>query len=195
MRESPRNVKRFEKLSTYELVNFDDLDPEEQTAVLAARQQQRLSTEETYKVGACAISEDGKMAAVWNRVPGPDGHAEQFALRELYPQIPRGVEKKLKLLAIAGARPGEEVVRKSTPYDANVALEQIEWMRPCAKCLEYLHDRTANVEDVEILSLAATGQVIRTSLRSLLPTPHTSKSVRLEYSGQSANPGIDKNGK
>lgn len=175
-----RVAKRFETVSTFELVNFEDLDDDEKTAITAAIESQKQSKDEKYRVGAAMRDFDGHMVAIHNEEPGPNGHAEQNALRKLYGMIEPPHERKVKMLAMAGARKGEEVIRKDSPYEDNVELKDVEWMKPCPKCLEYIHDRTANVEDVKILSVAASGQIIRTSLRSLLPLPHTSFQVPLD---------------
>lgn len=172
-------VKRFEKTVMFELLDFEALDDEEKAAVSAALEAQKKSEDLKFQVGAAALAFDGTMVSTHNDIPGPHGHAEQRVLSKLYTILPAG-EKKLKLLAMAGAMPGEEVVRTDKPYTAEVGLDDVEWGKPCPKCLEYIHDRTANVPDVKILSVAATGQVMRTTLRSLLTSPHTSVQVPLD---------------
>ena len=210
-RQNLRDNPRFERAAIFELVNMEDLDHEERAAVDAALKAQTDSVDTTYRVGVAMVSEDGTLVFEHNETPGPDkhpeiaildklpdekdrrsvretlergirseGHAEMRTLNKLYRSIRVG-EKKLKIIALAGALAGEPVISQSEPYAADTELEEMEWMKPCGKCLEYIHDRTANVPDVKILSVAATGQVMRTSLRSLVPNPHTSMQVRLDH--------------
>lgn len=189
-------MQHYEKVSNFDLVNFEKLNPEEKVAVQAAIEAQKNSTDKKWRVGAAAVSSEGTMVAIHNEVPGSKGHAERNVLTRLYRSIGPGIEKKLKILAIAGAREGEQVIRKDVPYDSNAPMNDIEWMRPCPKCLEFIHDRTANVSDVEILAVADTGQVIRTSLRSLLPAPHTSFQIPVRFDGESFTfPTDEENGK
>lgn len=175
--EGEKGIRRFEKVSVFELVDFEHLDSEEQTAVNAALEIQKRSEDLKWRVGAAAVGQDGTTVAVHN--DGPQGHAEQRALSALYAALTG--KKELKMIALAGAEPGDPVMRRDIPYGETVEFEGVDWMKPCAKCLEYIHDRTANVPDVKILSVAITGQVMRTSLRSLLPSPHTSIQVPLDH--------------
>jgi cytidine deaminase len=169
-------VKRFEKMVSFELMNFEDLDQEEQAVVASAIAAQAQSEDKKFQAGAAARAYDGTMVATHNDIPGPHGHAEQRVISQLYEILKPG-HKKLKILALAAALPGEELIRKNEPHTENVALDEIEWAKPCGKCLEFMHDISANVDDVKILSVASTGQVMRTSLRSLITSPHTSVQV------------------
>lgn len=178
MRETPRPTgKRFEAVSVFELCAIEELSSEERDAVLSALEAQRGSTNPKWRVGATAVSESGVKVSTHNI--DEQGHAEQRVLSMLYAAV-QGPHKRLKIIALAGAQPGQEVIREGEPYGEHASLDDIEWMKPCAKCLEFIHDRTADVPDVEILSVAATGQVLRTSLRSLLPRPHTSVQVPID---------------
>ena len=60
---------------------------------------------------------------------------------------------------------------------------------PCGKCREFMHDRAANVEDVEVLSLAKNGMVYGTYLSNLYADPYTSKKVpvREKWPGSEQN--------
>jgi hypothetical protein len=53
----------------------------------------------------------------------------------------------------------------------------------CGKCLEFIHDCTSNVPDVDIILATVTGEILKTSLRSLYTKAHTSSRVPVKYSG------------
>lgn len=168
----------FEKVVRFELLDMGNLTHEEGTAVEAAIREQKLGVNKKFQVGAAACSYDGTMVSCRNDTPGPDWHAEQRALCNLYV---KSRDKRIKLIAMAGARPGEELIQNGVPqYCECTKLDDVCWAKPCGKCLEFIHDCTANVPDVTILSVAITGQVIRTSLRSLITAPHTSLRVPVE---------------
>jgi len=175
-------VRRFTRTIAFELIDLESLSLEERAAIEAALEEQKKSQNPKWRVGAAAVAEDGTMVAMHNDQPGPSAHAEQRVLGKLYAALPAG-KKRLRLIAIAGARIGEEVVRSDEPYGEDVSLDQIEWMRPCGKCLEFLHDCTDNIEDADFLSVTITGQVIKTTVHSLLTNPHTSFRVPVECVG------------
>ena len=130
----------------FEVVARNKLAPIERRAVRAALHEQKLSVNPKFQVGAAAVSYDGMLVSYRNDVVGPNWHAEQRVLSNLYAKIC--------------------------------------WAKPCGKCLEFIHDCTANVRDVDFLSVAETGQVIRTSLRSLITAPHTSLRVPVRRVGK-----------
>lgn len=51
-----------------------------------------------------------------------------------------------------------------------------------------MHDRAANVEDVEVLSLARNGMVYRSFLNTLYPNPYTSRKVPIRDEWPGAAP-------
>ena len=176
----------FQRTIRFELLDMCNLDDDEKRAVEGALHEQLQGVNKKFQVGAVAVSYDGTSVSVRNDTPGPDWHAEQRALCNLYA---KSKDKRLKLIAMAGARPGEQVVQEGVPrYCECIRFEEICWAKPCGKCLEFIHDCTANVEDVTILSVAVTRQVVRTSLRSLLTAPHTSMRVPIEQVGKTWHP-------
>lgn len=176
----------FTRKILFELVDKGDLSGQEQMAVEEALREQSRGVNRKFQVGAVAVGCDGTMASVRNDTPGPDWHAEQRALCNLYA---KSKVRRLKLIAMAGARPGEEVIQYGhKPYQEGMLFDDVCWAKPCGKCLEFIHDCTANVSDVGILSVAKTGQVVRTTLRSLITAPHTSLRVPVECVGNAWHP-------
>jgi cytidine deaminase len=172
-------VRRFRIEATFDLMDISSLSFDERGAVEAALAEQKKSDNPKWRVGVAALAENGQVVALHNKEIGPTNHAEQLTISEFYKQMPAG-KKNLKALALAGARVGEEVIRKN-PYDDDVELDKIEpsvWL--CGKCLEFIHDCTFNVSDVDILLVTITGEVLKTSLRSLFPKPHTSFTVPIK---------------
>jgi cytidine deaminase len=173
-------IRRFRVEATFDLMDVVSLSVAERSAVEVAIEEQKKSTNPKWRVGVAALAENGEIVAVYNPDIGPHHHAEQTAVSEFYRRMPVG-QKKLKALAVVGARLGENPVRRTELYEDNVELDQVEpsvWL--CGKCLEFIHDCTFNVKDVDILLLTITGQVLKTSLRSLFPKPHTSFTVPLK---------------
>lgn len=194
MRPIKTTVQRFVCEAIFELIDKESLSAEERIAIDAAIHEHDKSVNPKWRVGAAAVAEDGTMVSVHNNGGGTDGHAEQRVLTKLYGELEVG-KKKLKLIALAGARIGEDVVSIDKPYGDDITLDQIEWMRPCGKCLEFIHDCTFNVPDVAVLSVTVTGQIMRTSLRSLLTNPHTSFRVPIQVKDGKVHPvpSTDKN--
>jgi len=175
----PDKVRRFRIESMFDLMDISTLSSDERDAVEAALKQQQKSNNPKWRVGVAALSETGEIVSVYNKDLGPTGHAEQLAISEFYRLMPSG--SKIKALALAGAREGESVIRCDDPYGDDVTFDQIDcsiWM--CGKCLEFLHDCTFNTPDVTIILVTVTGEVLRTSLRSLFPRPHTSFTVPIK---------------
>ncbi len=173
-------IRRFRVEATFDLMHLASLSFDERNAVEAAIIEQKKSDNPKWRVGVAALAENGLIIPVYNKTTGPSNHAEQTAVSEFYKKMPVG-QKKLKALALAGAREGEEVIRCDAPYGEDVELDQVEpsvWL--CGKCLEFVHDCTFNVPDVDILLVTITGQVLKTSLRSLFPKPHTSFTVPIK---------------
>lgn len=165
----------------FEVVARNKLAPIERRAVRAALHEQKLSVNPKFQVGAAAVSYDGMLVSYRNDVVGPNWHAEQRVLSNLYA---KAKDKRVRLIAMAGARPDEKVISRRNPYVVGCRWGNICWAKPCGKCLEFIHDCTANVRDVDFLSVAETGQVIRTSLRSLITAPHTSLRVPVRRVGK-----------
>ena len=177
---------RFKPDALYEVLDLDLLVEQERLALVTAYDQQKKSTNPKWGVGAAAVAEDGTMVAIYNDAVGPSTHAEQRVLSELYRAL-RG-EKRMKILALAGARRGDPVVSRSEPYPVGTPFKQIDWVCMCGKCGEFVHDCTANVDDVVVLSFAVTGQVVRTSLRSMFTHLHTSFRVPIKFENGAVYP-------
>lgn len=169
----------------FEVVPRNSLTTTEKKAVRAALREQELSVNPKFQVGAAAVAHDGTLVSVRNDIVGPNWHGEQRALSGLYAKT---TDRRVKLIAMAGARPGENVISRRNPYVVGCNWGNICWAKPCGKCLEFIHDCTFNVPDVGFLSVAQTGQVVRTSLRSLITAPHTSLRVPIEKVGNSWHP-------
>jgi len=174
----PNKVQRFRIESTFDLMEISALSSDERDAVDAALREQLKSTNPKWQVGVGIGAATGEVIATYNQDLGPDKHAEQVAVSEFYHQLPPG--SQIKVLALAGAREGEKVIRCDTPYGDDVEFKDVDcsiWM--CGKCLEFVYDCSANVSDITIILVAVTGQVLKTSLRSLFPRPHSSFTVPL----------------
>ncbi|MES2203509.1 MAG: hypothetical protein V4474_04270, partial [Patescibacteria group bacterium] len=168
-------------------MKLSDLNPDERFAFDLAMEEQTKSTNPKWQVGAAAIAEDGTIVATHN-VLGPTQHAEQLVLGELYETLGTS-EKKLRAMVVVGAQEGQKVFRCDTPYGDDVELDEIEcsvWL--CGKCLEFMHDCTANVPDVDIILATVTGEILKTSLRSLYTKAHTSSRVPIRWLGSSLWP-------
>jgi cytidine deaminase len=182
--ERAKPQKEFISENIYELFNLEDLPEEERLAAQDALAAYRRSTNEEFRAGVAVVAEDGTRVAVHNEIAGPEGHAEMLAVAALYRTVSIRPEshRKLKLLALAASYPHEDIFNRTEPYGDDVSLTDIKneahW--PCGRCLKFLTDYTANSEDVTILTFAPTGQVIRTSLRTLHPMPHRPNRVPLE---------------
>jgi cytidine deaminase len=160
------------------LVDMEDLELDQQAAMRAALDVQRLSKNRKFMVGAAAVAFDGTLVRIHNGISGTTTHAEQLVVGSLYAKTR---SRAIKFLAIAGARKKEEVLRKNEQYVQGTPFAKIGWAKLCGKCLEYLHDCTGNVEDVVVGSYADSGQIVLTSTHALMPAPHISLRVPLEY--------------
>lgn len=164
-------LKKREKVSGY--VAPENLSDEQLKALALAMEERNKSQDTVFTAGVAAIDTNGNIVAVHN--DGPGGHAEQKAVTKLY-ALPDG-SKKLKCLVLVGGLPGEPTVKTTDPRIPRDAKPEDMCTLPCGKCREFMHDRTANVEDVEILSLANNGMVYSTYLHTLYPEPYTSRKV------------------
>ena len=189
MREEglPNAVRNLETPSQWQLFEIKDLPEEERVAVESAIAEYNRSTNEEFRAGACAVAENGTMVATHNEFrgenQGQEGHAEMLALAALYRAV-KPTEKKMKLLAFAGSAPEEDLVRIDKKYDKNVKFNDIEGESICGRCRKFISDFTGNYLSAKtgkdnpkdrgpiILMVAATGQVLRTDLRTLYPKPH-----------------------
>jgi len=184
-------VKEFKKESVFQLVELDSLPEEEKLAVMEAYAEQKRSKNPEFPAGAAAVAEDGTRVAKHNEYAGREGHAEQLAITALFRAVKLSPsERKLKMVALAASNPHTGVVHEEQPYDEDSTLSDVTWAKPCGHCLKFISDYAGNLlseetgkddlsKDVTILSLTATGQVMRTSLRSLLPAPHIPTQVSL----------------
>ncbi len=193
-----------QRLGTLE--NIDHLNGEERSAVLDAIAEAKKSQNIEFRAGATAVAMDGTKVALHNDKTEPgtgqQGHAEMLALSALY-RVVKPSEKKLKFLALAAAAPGEDVVREGMePYASDTPFEEMEFERPCGRCLKFLSDYTGNFisaetgkpdpqADIGILLVTKTGQIIRTSLKRLHPLPHLPRRIDIAPLGQHARGASD----
>lgn len=164
-------AKKRERVSGY--IAPEDLSEEQQRALRMAFEEREKSTDSTMMVGVAAIDTKGNIVAVPN--DGPRGHAEQKAVTKLF--ATPGGSRELKCIVLVGGPSGHNVIQTNDPRIPRDAHPEDMCILPCGKCREFMHDRTANVEDVEVLSLANNGMVYRTYLRTLYPVPYTSRKV------------------
>ncbi len=205
----PVAIQRSEGIRP-ELFEIDDLREEERQAVLDAISACKQSTNTEFHAGVAAISEDGDKVVRHNAPAeanqGQQGHAEVLALRDLYLRSPLEPaprkRRSLKLLALAGTYPNQELVRSDEKYGPGTTDDQIDCGRICGRCLKYISDVTGNFQssvdtqgntvpgpDPTILIYTATGQVMRTSLRYLHPMPHKIKQIDLgQFEASTAPP-------
>lgn len=178
----PSPTRKFEVFSQYELVDIDDLEEGERTAVLDAIAAYHQSNNPEFHAGAVAVAEDGTKVAMHNQEIGPEGHAEMLALKGLYKSVGTNPESKreLKFMVLAGSSPDVELMNGKR-YTAETPLQEIagECAWPCGRCLKFVNDYSAG-RDVKWLIVTASGQVLRTSQKTLHPMPHKTSSVSLE---------------
>jgi len=175
MTQSTNPVAVFERTISFQLFDREHLTEEQQATVAAALVAHNASEDTKIHAGAAAMAHDGTIVSTHNDIPGSFGHAEQRVVSLLYATLPLG-HKKLERIALAVTLAGEEMVREHK-YDAFVSFFALRPSLPCGKCLEYISDVTANVDDFEFLLILPSGQVIMTSLRSLFPWPYVSVQV------------------
>ncbi len=188
-------VKKFEQTATFELWDLEQLNGQERRAVEEAMAQYKKSTNFEFRAGAAAVAEDGTPVACHNETvteegTGQEGHAEMLALAALYRAVgPSG--RKLKILALAASAPDEALIHIDKKYGNDVTLDEIEGERICGRCLKFISDYNGNFlsattgkneseSDIVLLTVVATGQVLRTSLRSLHPMPHRPRRISLK---------------
>ncbi len=178
----PAPTRKFEVKSEYELIDIEKLPEEEHVAVLAAIAAYHQSDNPEFHAGATAVAEDGTKVAVHNSVKGPEGHAEMLAVKGLFKSVEVNPKSKrsLKFMVLAGSPPDIELVNGKR-YSADTPLEEIaeECGTPCGRCLKFVNDYSAG-KDITWLIVTASGQVLRTSQKSLHPMPHKVTSVPLE---------------
>jgi cytidine deaminase len=183
-------VRNLDTPGQWQLFELSELPEEERVAVEDAIAAYHRSTNPEFRAGACAVAEDGTRVARHNELEGAEGHAEMLALTSLYRAV-KPTEKKLKILALAATAPDEELVRVSQKYGKRVKFNEIEGESMCGRCRKFVSDYTGNFLDDSgkdnpkdrgpiILMVAATGQVLRTDLRTLYPKPHLVRVVPLE---------------
>jgi cytidine deaminase len=200
-------VKTLEVPTQFELFEIDNLPEEEKVAILDAIASYHRSTNPEFHAGACAVAEDGTRVSRHNEVEGTEGHAEMLALASLYRAV-KPSERKLKILAFAGSAPDEELIRLEKKYGEDVKFTEIEGESVCGRCRKFISDYTGNFIDAgtgkdegapgpTILMVTATGQVLRTNLRTLYPKPHLPRQISLQPLDQniSRSPDAYGNGK
>ena len=192
--EGPKPIKEFKPEVIYQLYNIEDLSEDERLAVQEAMRECKLSDNFEFKAGAAAVANDGFRVACHNESvkdegTGQEGHAEMLALAALYRGAPSG--RSLKILALAASDPHEDLVHIAEEYGADVELNDIEGERICGRCLKFISDYTGNFissetgknedkSDITLLTVTATGQVLRSSLRTLHPLPHRPRRIPLK---------------
>ena len=177
--KAPQEVKGPNLEKDYAIANFEDLEENEKRAVIDAAIAYSESKNTDFKAGACALAEDNTRFSSSNNAIGREGHAEQQALIGLYEKV-KPSHKKLKALALVASRPGESAVRDYGKQHRPEGFEDTDWEGMCGHCRKFIYDYTAgNTEDVAILIMATTGQIMRTSLQKLYPHPHRVTRVPL----------------
>lgn len=186
----PQAVRNLDTPGQWQLFELADLPEEERVAVEDAIAAYHRSNNPEFRAGACAVAEDGTRVARHNEVEGAEGHAEMLALTSLYRAV-KPTERKLKLLAFAGSAPDEDLVRTDQKYGRRVKFNEIEGESICGRCRKFISDYTGNFISIEtgkddpndrgptILMVTATGQILRTDLRTLYPKPHLPRQVPL----------------
>lgn len=186
----PTAAKTLEVPTEFGLFEIEALPEEEKVAVLDAIAAYHRSANLEFRAGACAVAEDGTRVSRHNEIEGAEGHAEMLALTSLY-RAAKPNEKKLKILAFAGSAPDEELVRIKEKYGKNVEFNDIEGESICGRCRKFISDYTGNFIDEKtgkdegsrgptILMVTATGQVLKTDLRTLYPKPHRPRQISLK---------------
>ncbi|HEY4487207.1 MAG TPA: hypothetical protein VI483_00405 [Candidatus Paceibacterota bacterium] len=164
------------RLDFYE---YGDLNRADRAIVLATLEAHERCEDKTYHAAACVVAVDGNSVATHNDLPGSHGHAEQRAITKLYADQAPG-HKALKALGLGVVLAGDDLIRPELFLKEYTPIGNLGVSLPCGKCLEFMADVTGNVEDVELLLIAATGHVVKTSLRSLMPWPFISHRVRYD---------------
>lgn len=201
--ERPRErgpVARFEDMDA-ELWNIKDLPEEERAAALDAIEAYKHSENKEYLAGAVAVSEHGHKAVMHNENSpvgrGQEGHAEMLALAALYATRPSA--RSLKILALAGSFPSEDLTTRTDVYGEEVhSSRDVHFGRICGRCLKRasdysgndvpltdgtLTDGKANLVEVKspvVLMVVNPKQVVRTTLRVLYPLPHVNEKSKLD---------------
>jgi len=186
----PNAVRNFETPGHWQLFELNELPEEERVAVESAIAEYHRSTNPEFRAGACAVAMDGTSVARHNEIEGREGHAEMLALTSLYRAV-KPTEKKLKLLALAASAPEEDLDRVPEKYGKRVKFDDIEGESICGRCRKFISDYTGNFLGPDgknnpndrgpiILVVAATGQILRTDLRTLYPKPHLPRQISLE---------------
>ena len=197
----PQAVRKIEVPTQFELFEIDELPEEERVAILDAIASYHRSTNLEFRAGACAVAEDGTRVSRHNEVEGAEGHAEMLALTSLYRAV-KPSEKKLKLIAFAGSSPDEDLIHLKEKYGKDIEFHKIEGESICGRCRKFISDYTGNFIDPAtgkdegargptILMVTATGQVLRTDLRTLYPKPHLPRQVPLKPLEQSITKSPD----
>ncbi|OGJ59374.1 hypothetical protein A3D11_00480 [Candidatus Peribacteria bacterium RIFCSPHIGHO2_02_FULL_49_16] len=200
----PQAVRNLDTPGQWQLFELADLPEEERVAVEDAIAAYHRSTNPEFRAGACAVAEDGTRVARHNEFEGQEGHAEMLALTSLYRAV-SPTEKKLKLLALAASAPDEELARIPQKYGKRVKFDDIEGESICGRCRKFISDYTGNFigDDGKnnpndrgpiILMVAATGQILRTDLRTLYPKPHLPRQISLEPLEQNITGSPDRYG-
>ena len=184
----------------YQLFNIDELSEEERSAVRDAIAAYGKSDNKEFRAGAVAVAENGDKAVRHNEVGGPEGHAEMLAVGALYRSVAPG-KFKLKAIALAGTYPDEELVRRE-PYGSDVKVEEIDVHTMCGRCRKFVNDhwrghaidehgKDIPEEDVAILMVTGSNQVLRSTLRTLYPLAYMPSQVSLKSLEQSATHAPD----
>lgn len=187
--KSEKPVADFED-GNYQLFNIEDLPEEQRLAALDAIAAYKKSTNKEFRAGAVAVAENGDKAVRHNEVAGPAGHAEMLAVASLYRTVAPG-QFKLKIIALAGTYPHEELIRVDTPYGSDVKLEDIDVHTICGRCRKFIHDYWRGnaidekgiddpAKDVTLLMVTGSNQVLRSTLRTMYPLPYRVSQVPLE---------------
>ncbi len=182
-----------------ELWNIKDLPEEERAAAFDAIEAYRHSENREYLAGAVAVSEHGHKAVMHNENSpvgkGQEGHAEMLALAALYATRPSA--RSLKILALAGSFPSEDLTNRTELYGKEVHTSRdMHFGRVCGRCLKRASDYSGNdlpltdgtlidgkanlieAKSPVILMVVNPKQVVRTTLRVLYPLPHINEKSK-----------------
>ena len=187
-------VAHFEDMDA-ELWNIADLDDEERVAALDALEAYKKSKNKEFLAGAVAIAENGDKAVMHNEdAPvgkGQEGHAEMLALASLYSMRPSA--RSLKILALAGSYPGENLAERTDIYGKEVKTSRdVYFHRVCGRCLKRAADysgygvpfsaKTGEREDKSpiVLMVVSPLQVVRTTMHTMHPLPHIPGQMKRE---------------
>ncbi len=188
-------IAHFEDVDA-ELWNIKDLPDEERVAAFDAIEAYKKSQNNEFRAGAVAIAENGDKAVMHNENTEPgkgqEGHAEMLALASLYSMRPTA--RSLKILALAGSFPDEDLTTREERYGKDVRNStEVSFHKICGRCLKRASDYSGNdvpfsaetgkritPKSPVLLMVINPSQVVRTTLRVAHPLPHSPHQTKRE---------------